>query len=96
MAIDEAEVRRIAHLARLELEPSEIALLGSQLGTILDHVRRLDRLDVRASSPTSSMTEADRPLREDASLPSLSAEKALRGAPDQGNGHFRVPRVLAE
>ncbi len=96
MAIDHAEVRRIARLAHLELDADAVATLARELQSILDHVARLDELDLESVPSTASMPHDRRPLREDTERASLSNDDALRNAPDHAAGHFRVPRVLAE
>jgi len=96
-AIDRAEVRRIARLARLELDEADVDVLSSQLASILDYVAMLDELDLVEVPPTSHrLSDAGHALREDAPSPGLGTAEALANAPDAADGHFRVPRVLAE
>ena len=94
MAIDDAEVRRIARLAHLELDA--VATLARELQSILDHVARLDELDLESVPSNTHMPRDRQPLREDTERASLSGDDALSGAPDHAAGHFRVPRVLGE
>ena len=96
MAIDDAEVRRIARLAHLELDAAAVAALARELQSILDHVAGLDELELDAVPSTASLPRDRPPLREDTQRASLSGDDALRNAPDHAAGHFRVPRVLAE
>ena len=44
--ISEAEVLRIAHLARLRLAPNDVGLFQGQLARVLEHVAELDALDL--------------------------------------------------
>lgn len=92
--MDLEEVRRIALLARLELDEATLVAFRSQLRSILDYVAMLDDIDVRSTAPTSWARSVGQPLREDEEQASLSAEEALCNAPDAAAGHFRVPRVL--
>jgi aspartyl-tRNA(Asn)/glutamyl-tRNA(Gln) amidotransferase subunit C len=94
LAIDLAELRRIAALAQLELDDAEATELCAQLEAILDHVAVLGQLDVDGVPPTSFAAGADKPLREDEVQPGLSRAEALGNAPDAAAGHFRVPQVL--
>ncbi len=96
MAIDHAEVRRIARLAHLELDPGEDATLVRELQSILDHVASLDELDLESVPATADRPDAGPPLREDTERASLSNDEALASAPDHAAGHFRVPQVLGE
>ena len=92
--LSEAEVRRIATLARLELTETEVQRFATQLTAIVGYAAAIDEADTsRVSSrrePTSSVT------RDDATRPGLDRETALAGAPDAapGAGLFRVPKVL--
>lgn len=96
MAIDPAEVRRIAQLAHLELDDATVVEFAEQLESILHHVAALDELDLGEVPPTRWALEAGGRLREDIEQPGLTAEQALANAPDAAAGHFRVPRVLGE
>ena len=94
MAIDHAEVRRIARLARLELDADAVATLARELQTILDHVAVLDELDLDSVPSTASLPHDRQPLREDTARACLSNDAALSNAPEHAAGLFRVPRVL--
>jgi len=85
------EVRRIAALARIALEPAEVERFQRQLDAVLDHVARLEELDAEPAPPEDP-APADTALREDIETPGLTARQALSGAPDAACGHFRVPR----
>jgi aspartyl-tRNA(Asn)/glutamyl-tRNA(Gln) amidotransferase subunit C len=94
VAIDRAEVRRIAQLAHLELDDAVVDALRSELESILDHVALLDELDVASVDPAPCLPFEPSALREDAPQASLANAEALKNAPDPAEGHFRVPKVL--
>ena len=94
MPIEANEVRRIAALAKLDLDDQQRETFRHQLESILDHVAMLDALDVESVEPTASTLEAERPWREDREHDSLPVTQSLRNAPDPSEGHFRVPKVL--
>ncbi|HYQ81200.1 MAG TPA: Asp-tRNA(Asn)/Glu-tRNA(Gln) amidotransferase subunit GatC [Anaeromyxobacteraceae bacterium] len=95
MALTREEVRRIAALARLELEPEEEARMAQQLSAILDYVRQLEALDVSAVEPmTHALAEGAVPLREDEVAESLPPEAALGNAPARAGTCFKVPRII--
>ena len=96
MPIDQAEVRRIARLAHLELDEADVEALTRDLESILDHVALLDELEVGAVEPTAAAHDRPSALREDEPATSLSNAEALANAPQAAAGHFRVPRVLDE
>ncbi len=88
------EVRRIAKLAHLEFDESQIAVLAGQLSSILTHMESLARIDTSRVEPTFHSLEHDGLFREDAVRPSLGADKATEGAPNGGSGRFLVPRII--
>lgn len=94
-SLSQADVLRIAELARLELTQSEVELFTRQLAHILDYVEQIRALDTSGVPPTSHVV--NRPLeREDTPAQSLSRAEALANAPDaaQESGFFKVPRVM--
>jgi aspartyl-tRNA(Asn)/glutamyl-tRNA(Gln) amidotransferase subunit C len=93
------DVLRIAALANLHLEPSEIDLFVRQLGDILayaDEVRRVDTTDV---PPTAGVVARHASDRADELHPCLDITDTLANAPDADRsrlegGFFKVPRVI--
>jgi aspartyl-tRNA(Asn)/glutamyl-tRNA(Gln) amidotransferase subunit C len=88
------DVRYIAELARITLEPDEIATFESQLGHVLEHVEKLNQLDVNAVEPTAHSFPIYNIFREDKTRPSLERDAALANAPRQAQGLFIVTRVV--
>lgn len=89
-------VRHLANLARIELDESEVARFTEQLGVILDSVAKISSAIDENTPSTSHPIPLANVFREDIIEPSLSQEQALSGAPDQGQGRFRVAAILDE
>jgi aspartyl-tRNA(Asn)/glutamyl-tRNA(Gln) amidotransferase subunit C len=89
--IDRDQVLHVARLARLRLSDEELERMPAELSKILEHVERMNRLDLEGVEPTSHVVELQNVLREDVPRPSLPRERALEGAPDVAGGGFRVP-----
>jgi aspartyl-tRNA(Asn)/glutamyl-tRNA(Gln) amidotransferase subunit C len=94
MSLTPEEVDHIALLARLDLSDAEKELYREQLSSILDHVARLQKLDTSHIPPTSSVLPPRSRLREDEIKTGLSKDQAMKNAPDEKKGQFRVPPVL--
>ena len=98
MPITEADIKKIAALARLEITDEELRTLAPQVASIVAYVEQLNELDTSAVEPAiGGLTpegERTEGSREDATRPSLGQQLALEQAPDPSHGHFRVPRVL--
>jgi len=94
--LDEARVRHVARLARLDLSDDEVRLFAVQLSSILEYVDQLATLkldDVEPMAHPLSLTDC---LRDDRPQPSLPADAALANAPDRLDGFFRVPTVIEQ
>jgi aspartyl-tRNA(Asn)/glutamyl-tRNA(Gln) amidotransferase subunit C len=89
-------VRHLANLARIELGESEVVRFTEQLGVILDSVAKISSAIDENTPSTSHPIPLTNVFREDVIEPSLSQEQALSGAPDQGQGRFRVAAILDE
>ena len=92
--IDEAQVRRVALLSRLELSDEEITQFSGQLSAIVDYIEKLNELDTADVEPLAHCLGLHNVLRDDTSRPSLSNEQALANAPDEAEGCFKVPKIL--
>ena len=92
--LSEAEVRRIAALARLDLTESEVPRFATQLTAIVGYAAAIDEADTSRLSPPQQPTSAL--TRDDVTRPGLDRKVALDGAPDAAPaaGLFRVPKVL--
>jgi aspartyl-tRNA(Asn)/glutamyl-tRNA(Gln) amidotransferase subunit C len=96
MPLSKDEVRHVAMLARLGLEPGEEDFYAEQLSGILGHIDRLQQLDTEAIPPTAQVVEVANRLREDEPRPGLTQEQALSNAPAAVDGYFRVPSIQDE
>jgi aspartyl-tRNA(Asn)/glutamyl-tRNA(Gln) amidotransferase subunit C len=94
MTITPEEIKHVADLARLNIDPESIRKIGDQMAAILDYVAALDEVDTRDVPPTSHAIELTNAFRSDTAHDHLTPEQALANAPQQENGFFVVPRVI--
>ena len=92
--IDEPQVRKVAKLARLELNEAEIAEFTGQLSAILEYVEKMNELDTDDVEPLAHCLPVHNVLREDIPRPSLTNDQALANAPDSEDEYFKVPKIL--
>ena len=91
------DVRRLAHLARLELSSDELEVFTRQLQEIREFAEQINAVDTSAVAEAigGPLSGADT-LREDTVRPGLDRNDVLALAPsaDRRHGLFKVPRVL--
>jgi aspartyl-tRNA(Asn)/glutamyl-tRNA(Gln) amidotransferase subunit C len=94
MSSPKFDVQYVAELARLKLTSEEINTFQSQLGHVLEHVEKLNQLDLTNVEPTAHSFPIYNVFREDQEQPCLSREAALSNAPRQAHGLFIVTKVV--
>ena len=98
MPITEADIKKIAQLAHLEITDEERKMFAPQISEIVSYVEQLNEIDTSNVEPAlgglTPQGEVTRSDRDDAVQPSLGQKVALDQAPDPAAGHFRVPKVL--
>ncbi|MBF2006485.1 MAG: Asp-tRNA(Asn)/Glu-tRNA(Gln) amidotransferase subunit GatC [Chlorogloeopsis fritschii C42_A2020_084] len=94
--IDREQVRKVAHLARLELTPEEEEKFTTQLGSILDYFEQLSELDVSNVPPTTRAIDVSNVTRPDDLQPYPDREAILQSSPQQEGEFFKVPKILNE
>jgi aspartyl-tRNA(Asn)/glutamyl-tRNA(Gln) amidotransferase subunit C len=94
MKITKEDVIHVANLARLEMDEAAVEKFSHQIGSILDYVDTLNRLDTTGVSPTSHAIFLTNAFREDEVRTHLDPELALSNAPEKDGETFLVPRVI--
>ncbi len=92
--IDKAQVKRIAKLARLEIEEEEVEQFSEQLSSIVDYIEKLNELETDSIEPLAHCLPIHNVLREDIVKESLGVEGALSNAPQREGEYFKVPKIL--
>jgi aspartyl-tRNA(Asn)/glutamyl-tRNA(Gln) amidotransferase subunit C len=89
--IEREQVLHVARLARLKLTEDEVDRMAGEMSKILEHVEKMNELDLDGVEPTSHVIELQNVLRDDVPRDGLPRERALDQAPDGAQGGFRVP-----
>ena len=92
--IDQDQVRKVAKLARLELDEREVEEFAGQLSAILGYVEKMNELDTGGVEPLAHCLPISNVLREDCVRESLGTEAALANAPQRDGEFFKVPKIL--
>jgi aspartyl-tRNA(Asn)/glutamyl-tRNA(Gln) amidotransferase subunit C len=96
MPLTREQVRHVAMLARIGLDPGDEDFYAEQLSGILEHIDRLQQVNTDAIPPTAQVVEIVNQLREDEPWPGLTQQDVLANAPAAQDGFFRVPSIQDE
>jgi aspartyl-tRNA(Asn)/glutamyl-tRNA(Gln) amidotransferase subunit C len=94
MSVDVATVRRIAHLARIDVAEDEVEHLQSELNAMLAFVERLSEVNVEGVEPMTSVTPMAMKKRADVVTAGDDAEAVLQNAPQSEDHFYLVPKVV--
>lgn len=94
MALEQEDVRRAAHLARLGLNADEAAHYVDDLSRILEMADRLQAVDTQDVAPLAHPLDATQRLRADEVTETNQREHFQRCAPAVEDGLYLVPRVV--
>ncbi|BDA39493.1 Asp-tRNA(Asn)/Glu-tRNA(Gln) amidotransferase subunit GatC [Candidatus Atelocyanobacterium thalassae] len=88
------QVRKIAHLARLDIDLKEEEKFASQLGDVIKHFRILDELETEEIIPTIRVIELKNITRNDTSQLCTNRDLLMEEAPSREGEFFKVPKIL--
>ena len=92
--ISSEEVKKVAKLARLELNESEIQQHAEQLEKILDYIKQLEKINTDNIACTTRAIEVVNVLRKDEKKDYENSEELLDLAPSRENKFFKVPKII--
>lgn len=96
MTLSEADVRKVAVLARIDLSDDDARRLTTQLGDVLEYIEQLSEVDIEGVEPMAHAIEQVNVLAEDIVEPSQPRDVMLSNAPRRDEECYRVPPVLGE
>ncbi len=94
MSVDTATVRRIAHLARIAVEDSEVETMRSEINAILAFVEQLSEVDVDGVEPMTSVMPMVMKKRVDDVTDGNIPDVIVANAPATEDHFFLVPKVV--
>ncbi|MES2786341.1 MAG: Asp-tRNA(Asn)/Glu-tRNA(Gln) amidotransferase subunit GatC [Pseudomonadota bacterium] len=98
MSLTSEDIARIAHLARLELQPAESERMLTQINDFFDIVEKMRAVDTSGleplAHPASTIQDVVLRLRDDIADPDIDREANQRSAPAVERGLFLVPKVI--
>ena len=94
MALDAAEIKKIARLARLGINAEDIPDYSRNLSDILAFVEQLNAVDTTGVEPLAHPLEATQRLRADEITETDNRENFQKVAPETESGLYLVPQVI--
>jgi aspartyl-tRNA(Asn)/glutamyl-tRNA(Gln) amidotransferase subunit C len=98
MALTPQDIARIAHLARLELQPAESERMLSSINGFFDIVEKMRAVDTTGieplSHPVAAVQDVQLRLRDDVASEPNQREANQQSAPAVERGLFLVPKVI--
>jgi len=86
---------KLAKLSRLHLSEEEIERFQTELGDILQYVKRLEKVDVKGLDPTYQVTGLHNVMREDVVVKQQATpEELIKSAPRSKDGYIQVGRMI--
>jgi len=94
MSIQSEDVLKIAHLARLGIEPEQVESYASDLSNIMVLVEQMSQVDTSDIEPMAHPLDQAQRLRTDVVLESNQRDALQENSPAIEDGLFLVPRVI--
>ena len=94
MNIDDALIRKVAKVARLDLSDEEVKKFIPQFKEILEHFAALREADVSGLQPVFHPVDIPARERADEPKPCLEQKDALSLTPHRQDAYFKGPKVM--
>ncbi|WP_151720315.1 Asp-tRNA(Asn)/Glu-tRNA(Gln) amidotransferase subunit GatC [Gemmobacter serpentinus] len=94
MSIDVETARRVAKLARIQVDEGDLPALAGELSNILGFMEQLNEVNVDGIEPMTSVTPMRLKRRADVVTDGNIQDLVLKNAPDAREGFFAVPKVV--
>ena len=94
MSLSIADVDRIAHLARIQINAGQAEEIRAKLGAIFALINELAAVDTTGVEPMAHAQDVTLALRDDAVTESDASSAYQRVAPAVEDGLYLVPKVI--
>jgi aspartyl-tRNA(Asn)/glutamyl-tRNA(Gln) amidotransferase subunit C len=94
MKFDNDEIKKIAHLARININKNEADKVGEKLEGILELIDQMTQVNTDGIEPMAHALDITQPLREDKVTEVDIRKKSLKLSNETDQSLFIVPRVI--
>ena len=92
--ISKDEVKKVADLARIDLNQNEIEYHSFQLEKILDYINQLEKINTDDVPCTTRAIEVVNVVRKDIKEDYKNTDELIDLAPSREDKFFKVPKIL--
>lgn len=94
MKLTDAEIKRVAQLARINLNQDEVISYGNEIANILTWIEQLNEIDVSDICLTDLVPQETMSERPDAPKADSFVDAVLKNAPQSRFNMFSVPKMV--
>ena len=94
MSINKEEIKKVAHLARINVSKVEVDQVEKKLVGILALIEKMQEVNTESIEPMSHALDINQPLRADKVTEKDIRDKSLALAPHSEQSLFIVPQVI--
>ena len=94
MSLDKATLERVAYLARIKINNSEIDKMTEELNNIMKWIEELNEVDIINVEPMTGVSNMTLREREDKVTDGGYQDKIVSNAPEKIDTSFSVPKVI--
>ena len=92
--ITNERIKKIADAVRIEISDEEAAKYTEEISSVIEYANVLSELNTDDVEPTTHGIVLGNVLRKDEPKHTITQADALENAPDQEDGHFKVPSIM--
>ena len=94
MSLDKSTLERVANLARIKVQESEIESLTNELNNIMSWIEKLNEVDIENTKPMTGVSDMKLRERKDRINDGGYQEKVVKNSPENISNSFSVPKVI--
>lgn len=92
--ITNERIKKIADSVRIAISDEEAEKYTNEISSTIEYANILSELNTDDVEPTTHGIVLGNVLRKDKPKQTITQEEALNNAPDQEDGHFKVPTIM--
>ena len=94
MSLDKTTLERVAYLARIKIDASDLNKMTSELNNIMKWIEELNEVDIENVKPMTGVSNEYLREREDEVNDGGYSDKIVSNAPEKIDNSFAVPKVI--